>query len=307
MELCHFTSIENLPLIRRMNGLCPKQVLEDAGVWSECDPGGNTLSHQLDRTNDNWKRIALNFTPRTPMSYHKKREKHLCFFKLNPVVATIAGVLFTDTNATRRTGGGHQRAEGLPGLGLVNFESIRAFPRPGDREGWHRPVQAEVLVPCVIDLRYITSVVFCSEASLREAERLCGSSPHPTFAVDPGYFADLPAPTNPVLGFPHPLDFVLTDDIVDKSNVFASRPHRSVFDKSSSRTLTLIARVYVQPGKKAKTTWNPGGVTKEYSFIRSGRLLHLSSISTTELPSERCSVEYRLGEIRWATISFQLN
>jgi hypothetical protein len=95
VELCHFTSIENLPLIQRLNALCSKQALEEAGVWPDCDPGGNALSHNLDRCNDNWGRVPLHFTPRTPMSYRKKREKHLCFFKLNPVVATIAGVLLS--------------------------------------------------------------------------------------------------------------------------------------------------------------------------------------------------------------------
>jgi hypothetical protein len=48
-ELYHFTNIENLPKIRRMQALCSKAELENSGLWSSVISGGNDLSHNLDR------------------------------------------------------------------------------------------------------------------------------------------------------------------------------------------------------------------------------------------------------------------
>ena len=239
--LYHFTSIENLPLICRLNGLCSKQRLQNASLWPCPNPGGDDLSHTLDRRWGNWDKVGMNLTPRTPMCYRKKRQKHLCFFVLLPDVATHAGVVFANTNATAT---GHQRAEGLSGLDLINFAAVRAHPRPWDKDGWHRPVQAEILVPDYVALDLVTEVVFVSPASLQEGERLWGNSQHPPFRVDAGHFADLPSHSRPTLGFPNLVDLILTFDQVDKSNVKASRAHVSRFHRSLGAGVTAIASVY---------------------------------------------------------------
>ena len=98
-RLYHCTSIENLPIIVSQGALLCKQELEALGLWPVPEPGGNQLSHDLDRYAGNWDRVGLNFTPRTPMIYGKKRSAHLCFFVVDPRVATYDGVIFTDTNA----------------------------------------------------------------------------------------------------------------------------------------------------------------------------------------------------------------
>lgn len=71
--LYHFTSIENLRLIRDMNALCSERTLEEASRWPPPDPGGNQLSHDLDRSNDNWDKEPRNLTPYTPMVYDKRQ------------------------------------------------------------------------------------------------------------------------------------------------------------------------------------------------------------------------------------------
>lgn len=81
--LYHFTSVENLLNICEMQALCSKKMLEDEGRWPPPIPGGNTLSHSLDRYNGNWDKVPLNLTPHTPMVYGKKRKEHLCFFIIN--------------------------------------------------------------------------------------------------------------------------------------------------------------------------------------------------------------------------------
>ena len=53
--------------------------LEKQGLLSTLITGGNPLSHSLDRYHGNWDKVSLNFTPYTPMAYHRKRAQHLCF------------------------------------------------------------------------------------------------------------------------------------------------------------------------------------------------------------------------------------
>ncbi len=189
-ELYHFTSVENLPGICKVGVLCSKQTLELKGLWPPPVPGGNSLSHHLDRYNDNWDKVSLSFTPFTPMAYRKKRKDHLCYLIARLEVASWTGIIFTDSNAASTTI--QRRDTGLVGLNYIKFDAIRSIPRPWDRNGWVQPVQAEVLVPDRVPLGYISKVAFVSKASLMHAERLCGSIPHPHFSVDDHLFSDSP-------------------------------------------------------------------------------------------------------------------
>ncbi|WP_376795594.1 DarT ssDNA thymidine ADP-ribosyltransferase family protein [Thermogemmatispora sp.] len=79
-------------------------------------PSGST------EKNNNWDKVSLSFTPYTPMAYHVKRRRHLCYLCISPEVAALQGVIFTDTNANSklpdallpgpaRQGSGLERAE----------------------------------------------------------------------------------------------------------------------------------------------------------------------------------------------------
>ena len=99
-------------------------------------------------------------------------------------VAGREGVIFTSTNATAN---GHQREEGLEGVGLLDPQVLRSLPMPWD-PSWKPKVQAEVLVPDLVELDFVKGVAFLSDASMKEAERLWGAAPHPPFKVIPKFF-----------------------------------------------------------------------------------------------------------------------
>ena len=88
IALYHFTSVENLPNICRMQALCSKKTLVEQGRGLPPVTGGNPLSHSLDRRIGNWDKVSLNLTPYTPMAYNRKKEQHLCFLVIKHEVAT---------------------------------------------------------------------------------------------------------------------------------------------------------------------------------------------------------------------------
>jgi hypothetical protein len=300
--LYHFTSIENLDLIRQMGGLCSKQVLEDAGQWPPPEPGGNELSHNLDRYNNNWDKVSLNFTPHTPMAYRKKPGSHLCFFIVNTDVACRSGVVFTDSNAAST--GNQQRDEGLSGLNLVNFGAIRSRPQPWDRDGWVRPVQAEVLVPDRINLSDVLKVCFVSQASLEEGQRMWGNHQSPAFSVEPRCFSDTPPSIG--LNFSHLKSILMTDAKVDKDNVDDIPSGKNRFSRATCQRITVLASVHAIAGTQAQITWQPAGVVEQEEFEKSSEYWHWPSLPIRQLPDGKCSVEYRLGGIRWATLEFNV-
>ena len=177
--LYHFTCIENLPGISRHGALCSKAILESCGEWPVSNPGGNSWSHDQDRRNDNWDKIALSFIPQTQMFYNRKSEKHFCFFVISLEVAGWTDVLFTDTNSASVN---HNRATGLEGLNLIDFEMVRAPYLPTQHWGIYH--QAEVLIPQRIPMEFVSKIVFISEASMDLGERFWESGEHPDFDID---------------------------------------------------------------------------------------------------------------------------
>jgi hypothetical protein len=286
-----------------MEALCSKRALEEAGKWPPLEPGGNPLSHNLDRLNQNWDKVPLNFTPHTPMAYNKKRERHICFFLLTPEVSTLDGVVFTDTNAAT-TSRPQQRGEGLQGLSLVNFGAIRSSPRPWDKNGWFYPVQAEVLIPDRLDLRFVSEVGFLSDASLEEGRRLWGADVGPPFFVRPLLFSDTPPSLS--LSFPYLAKVMLTDEAVDKTTINRLRVEKKHFRRATCDRITLVASVRAVAGSTAEVTWQPAGVVHATEFETTSEYWHWPSIPIRNLPNGRCSVEYRLGRILWATLEFEV-
>lgn len=301
-SLYHFTCIENLPGFSRMQALCSKGTLELAGSWPIPEPGGNDLSHRLDRYNQNWDKVSLNLTPRTPFAYRKKRELHLCFFVISLEPATWDGVVFADCNAASTSD--VQRGTGRDGLNLLDFSAVRSRPRPWDRPGWVRPVQAEVLVPNGIPLEYVREVAFVSEASLAEGERLWGPTGHPPFRVSPDIFSD--APGDVTIGFPHVKRIVLTDTVIDKTSVDRDHAHMTRFDRHPGARVTAIASIQALAGTRAEVRWSPVGVQASTEFETSTDYLHWPHILLDQLQTGACSIEYRLNGVRWSTVEFEV-
>jgi hypothetical protein len=189
-------------------------------------------------------------------------------------------------------------------LELVDFRAIRSLPDPGDRDGWVKPVQAEVLVPDRIPLSFVEKVSFVSEASLQEAERQWNGQ-HPPFEVRRNHFADYPSP-NPTLNFPHLVKISLTSMKIDKSNASVA-VQSTHFRRRAVEQVTAIADVSVLAGSKGTFTWRPTGSESNTEFESTGGYWHWASISIDELPSGVCAVDYRISGIRWATLPFHVD
>lgn len=309
--LYHFTSIENLPYICRRQALCSKQMQESEGLWPPPMPGGNTLSHGLDRYNGNWDKVSLSFTPFTPMVYHKKRQDHLCFFVVEPEVATWLNVIFTDSNAVRTM---QKRDEGLKGIDLVKFEAIRSMPRPWDREGWVQPVQAEILVPNFIPLSYITKVIFISEASLMHAERLCDSTLHPPFVVEGTLFTDSPKAPLEAIGFSFIDQLALSNTKIDSNMLYLMYAQKNIYSKASHREIYLTvavramvrtqANIYLHPVDRPKKAQDCIGTTE---FSAASRYLMRTDIVLNSLPKSNYLIEILLDNVCRASIAFELH
>lgn len=218
-SLWHFTDIRNLPYIRKLDGLRSKENLEGNRYWGRniLFPGGDDISHNLDRDLGNWDKIHLNFRPNTPMAYNKKREKHLVFIEIKPEVAACEDVYFTDCNATKRE---HKRGEGIEGLTYVNFDIIH---RPYERNpDWHKYVQAEVLVPHHVPISMFKAIHFISNASKEYGESLWGRKCN-LFCVNPETFYDTSIYRKGEIQFPHIREVFISTKRISKEKVHAIR------------------------------------------------------------------------------------
>lgn len=302
--LYHFTSISNLEWIAQY-GLLSKEKLEEEGIFDEIETGGDELiSLRLDRELGNWGKVHLYFCPHTPMAYRKQEEKQVAYILINPEVATWEDVLFTDTNATRKQDG-HRREQGVAGINLVDFKTIRetldSGPRPWDRT-WHRNVQAEVLVPDEIPLDYIESIAFISKASLEEGERLWGNKRHHPFEVDKDLFHQ---------GFPYVADALLTSQEVSKDNVGKTEfinGREFIVERDSK--VTLLVNLKAVPGLQAKILWTTSDgkmiLEDNTEFEKGSSYWHWSDIEIRELSAGSYFAEYHLGDTSWVKIPFKV-
>ncbi len=238
------------------------------------------------------------------MVFYRKREQHLCFFVIRPEVATWRGVVFTDSNAARTT---HQvRGAGLAGLNNIKFEAIRTLPRPWDRDGWVRPVQAEVLVPDQVPLEFVSQVVFVSKASLTYAERLCNQLLHPAFTGDKHLFADLSVPSRWTVDFPHLIELILTDGKIDESGGHLPHIHKNKYSRQNSSRVTAVTLVQAAAGTKAEVRWRPINISATTEFATSDQYHHWPHIALDRLPEGVCPVEYYLNDVLWTAIDFEV-
>jgi hypothetical protein len=302
-NLYHFTSVENLSGIAKNQALLSKDSLDLQGEWPCQNPGGNDQSHDLDRINGNWDKVALNFTPHTPMAYRKKNQDHLCFFVISTEVAGWEGVVFTDTNAAKLSGPGHQRGEGLSGLNLVNFGMVRCVMNYNPE--WVKLVQAEALVPNYVPLSCVTKIAFISEASMKLGEYLWGNTSHPDFVIDKAIFTNTPWNMEASFGFPMVSNVILTNLNVDRNNVRSISSGRSCFQRQRSSSITAVIRLAVLAGTKARIKWKQG-LEEVHEFQKPGDKIWWPRVSLDDMPDGKFLLEISLDNSRWATIDLEV-
>jgi hypothetical protein len=299
--LYHWTNLVNLPVIRQAGALCSKQTLQDLDLWPPPKPGGEGVSWSQDRRHGNWDKVGLNFTPHTPMAHRRKeRGDHLCFFIVSTEVATWQDVWFTDTNAASND---HTQKVGLPGLDLIDFSAIRGNPRFGDLYGWKLPVQAEVLVPDRIPLNNVKRVVFISEASVAEGERLWGSSEHPPFEVAPRYFTQ-GLRGKDYLPFVYIDRIILTDERITQENVDEPPEHSIRFRRAPYRPITALIRVHAPNDTTVGVRVLPAD--KEISMDTRGDRTLIAQIPKNIVSDGNNSVVFELNTVRWSQIDFEM-
>ena len=305
ISLYHFTDIHNLPLIARCGGLWSKSKLEKEGLLSKIITGGDLLSLNLDKNLSNWDKVHLYFCPHTPMAYRKQQKSHICYFKIDIKVALIKGVVFTDTNATRIREPKHQRGEGVDGINLIDFNIIKRTlhngPQPTNPQ-WHRKVQAEILVPDKVPLKFFKEVIFISEASQREGERLWGHSEHPPFQVNKDIFTH---------GIPYLESAILTKEKIDKNVVeYKNYFDQNTFKKEPNLKISLLLSLYSTAGLKAETLWksHTGKIVSktQTEFEKQGKWWYWPSLNVSGLSAGDYFVEFYLRDIHWITIPFKL-
>ncbi len=304
--LYHFTSVENLPSICHTGALCSKQMLEDAGKWPCPVPGGEGPSHSLDLSIGNWDKVPLSLTPHTPMAYRRKGKLHFCFFVIRIEAAIWSGVVFTDSNAAGTTD--QLRDEGLSGLNNIKFDVIRSIPRPWDREGWVRPVQAEVLVPDSILFAHVSEVVFVSNASMKYGQHLCKSYSHPRFSVKAQVFTDSPRALSTAINFAYVKSFLLTDSKVEQNMVYLEK---NKYSKTLDNHVLVVAEVHALPGLQGKVLLRNifsgvENIVESTEFPRQDEYRHMCSIPLNSLPVGLYLVKYFLGNLCWSASSFEV-
>lgn len=302
-RLYHFTSIDNLPIIANCGGLWSKDRLEKKGILPKVKTGGDKKSQELDREFGNWNRIHLCFCPNTPMAYCKQQEgDHFCYVLIDPVVALWDGVFFSNTNAARKHDK-HKQEQGLEGIKLVEWKTIINTLNgiwDADKSKWKWNVQAEVLVPEEIPVNYVQSIVFISQASKKEGERLWRVKPQPCFEVDENLFHH---------GFPYAKDAILTSEEVNKDNVGSEDfSNMKEFILGRDSKITMLVSLKTVPGLQTETIWRNSNNEEIYresmEFDKASDYWHWPAIKIGKLDAGQYSTEYYVGETRWIKIPF---
>lgn len=127
-------------------------------------PGGGRKLHDY---------ANLYVCPRNPMLLKRSgMREQLCVLRVSPDVIDLPGVVVTDSNA----GSKYRTFKPAPGgLSIVNYERTFAddWRHPGNQiEFWRHSAQkcAEVLIPNVVPVKYITGTYVCSEGAQASLE-----------------------------------------------------------------------------------------------------------------------------------------
>jgi hypothetical protein len=162
-----------------------------------------------------------------------------------------------------------------------------------------------VLVPDQVPLSYVDRVVFVSEASRGEGERLWGTSVHPPFEVAPEHFVDIPM--DPMtINFSYLDRLLLTSQPVTAATVERVRTHQTRFRRTATGVITLVASVQALAGAKARVRWDPIGRETVDEFEALNRYWHWPHVPMSVLPDGPSAVRYYLNGVLWGQIDFEL-
>lgn len=152
--LYHFTDRKNLQSIRRRGGLLSWKYCEDHNITIP-NPGGGTLSRNLDRRHRLEDYVRVSFCDDHPMAYRCHQEgADLVLLRISIDVATFKNTIFSDMNATDNN---HSKGPSLDDLYKVDIRATqRGFVRRSDDD--FGPHQAEVLIKTFVPIRYIVNL-----------------------------------------------------------------------------------------------------------------------------------------------------
>ena len=158
--LYHFTDRSNIPCIREHGGLLSLAKLEEF-VIDVPRPGGNDLSHRLDRRFKGHQYVHLCFLDEHPMEYVARKDGRLpnpVFLTVHPSILETPGILFTE---------GVSNKAGVPLIDrqtaneVFDFDVMHGRPNFRDPETMRRVQSArkyEALVPDQVGIKYLTNL-----------------------------------------------------------------------------------------------------------------------------------------------------
>jgi hypothetical protein len=293
-SLWHFTCIDNLGYIRDLSDLRSKEYLEKYGYFQNISPGGNQLSHDLDRSLGNWDKISLNFTPHNPMAYWEKGKKCIVFIEIDIKVATYEGVFFTDCNATRCRNG-QFRDKGIAGLSHVKFKILNGRPKPW-KPDWVKYVQAEALVPDFIPLERFKAIHFISEACKLYGQYMWGEESQ-LFKVRRNTFLDSGA-----IQFPYLESLSISTKEATKENIDTLDWADSYLHKGEP--FWLLLRLYANSGTKA-SVYVSTSQSEETIFDSAGNWKWWPSFIAPN-SSENVQIEVHINDEVWIKHQFEV-
>ena len=151
--LYHITDKKNYEDIRKAGCLLSRRVL-NRGKFSYVS-GGGRLSKGLDNKLGLDSYVHLCFNPYLPMFWKMlyEQNRELIVFKINPAIATMNTVLFSDRNSVDSMAVNATYDEG--GLDNLNFNDIFSRHYYGESTELFKRRQAEILIPNVIPKEFI--------------------------------------------------------------------------------------------------------------------------------------------------------
>lgn len=156
-SLYHFTDRENLESIIKNGGLFSWADCKERGI-SIAKPGGDSLSHSIEKRCgiDNF--VHLSFTDHHPMMTVAMDESRICnpiILQIDPSILFETESLFSNMRATRVNA---HVGDTLEDLTHIHFDSA-LVDDPSDLEAYEKPYsQAEVLIKSFVPLCYITNI-----------------------------------------------------------------------------------------------------------------------------------------------------
>ena len=159
-SLFHFTDIENIESIKK-HGLLPLSVLSENGIIPP-KPGGNDLSHELDRNNGLDKYVHLAFREFHPMEYKARQEERIGetrFLKISSEVINFGGALVT-ASVANKTDAEYYYIKGSSAYIPYEIFSNAAidFSNFKVRAEYSHLLKAEMLIPHPIHPKYILNL-----------------------------------------------------------------------------------------------------------------------------------------------------